>query len=154
MSLKSTHITSIKGYDVRIPNKDILNNTLENYGKMKYRRVRFDLGVVYNTPVDKLKKIPQIIQNIIEKEDEVMFERCHLTELASYSINFKTSYVIKKKDYQIYLHINEHVLLEILEKFEKEAIELAFPTQVIHSKNETIYPENPKKTKEKKPKSL
>ncbi len=133
ISLKATHILSIKGYEIRIPNKEILNGVLENYRKMNYRRVRFEIGVVYDTNPSQLKKIPKMIQKIIEQEDNITFERAKLTELASYSIQFKISYIIHDKSYTTYLDKNSSILIAILEKFEKEKIEIAFPTQVIHT---------------------
>lgn len=79
-----------------------------------------------------------MIKKVIEKEDDIMFERSKLIELGSYSINFKTSYLIQNKSYITYLEKNENILLGILELFEKEKIEIAFPTQVIHTDNKNI----------------
>lgn len=138
ISLKSTHVTTRKWYDIRIPNKEILNNTLENYGRMKHRRIRFEIWVTYDTSTKQLKKIPNMIKKVIEKEDDIMFERSKLIELGSYSINFKTSYLIQNKSYITYLEKNENILLGILELFEKEKIKIALPTQVIHTDNENI----------------
>jgi small-conductance mechanosensitive channel len=132
ITLKATHITSIKGHDIRVPNKDVLNNKIENYASMKYRRVRFDIGVSYATTSKKLRDIPGIIEEIIARhEEDIDFERVKMTELATYSIVFKISYVIRSKDYDLYLNKNQEILLDILERFEKLAIEIAYPTQTI-----------------------
>lgn len=140
ISMKATYITTVMGHEVRIPNKLILENELENYGKMKHRRIRFELWVTYDTAIKKLKKITKIISNIIDAEVDVEYERCRLTELWTYSIKFKISYMVTKADYQTYLVVNENILINILEALEKEQIELAFPTSVIHSNDKNIYP--------------
>jgi len=136
ITLKATHITSIKGHDIRLPNKDILNGKLENFATMKHRRVRFNIWVEYGTPTKLLKQIPKIIENIINKyKDDINFERAKMTELSTYSINFKISYDIHSKDYQLYLSKNQSILLDILEAFEKNNIKIAYPTQTIHTTN-------------------
>jgi len=134
ISFKATHIRTIQGHEIRIPNKDIISNPLENFGGMKERRIRFNLGVIYETSQSKLKKIPKIIQKIIEKDEEITYERTKLTNLWDFSINFKISYVIQDPDYMKYLDKNHIILMGILENFEKEWIELAYPTQVIYNK--------------------
>ena len=121
-------------HEIRIPNKDIISNPLENFGGMKERRNRFNIGVIYETSQTKLKKIPNLIKTIIEKDEELIYERTRLNNLGDFSINFKISYVVKDPDYMIYLEKNHIILMEILEIFEKEWIELAYPTQVIYNK--------------------
>ena len=44
------------------------------------------------------------------------------------------SYNILNPDYQKSLEINEKIYLELIEKFEKEWIEFAFPSQTIYVK--------------------
>jgi len=133
ITLKATHIKTIQGYEIRIPNKDVLNNPIKNYGKMKTRRTRIEIGVTYETPIKKLKNIEKIIEKIITKIDDLDYERTRLIDLADFSIIFKISYVVRNKNYQIYLQKKEKVLLGILEAFEKKGIEIAYPTQVVYT---------------------
>lgn len=150
ITMKATRIKTIKGHQIRIPNKELINSKLENFGNMEYRRVRFDVGVTYDTPVKVLKEIPKIIEKIVAKQEIVDFERCKLTELGAYSLNFKVSVLIQDPTYNLYLDLNEELLLGILEQFEKKDIEIAFPTQVIHAWNEFVYPAGHKKAGNKK----
>ena len=45
---------------------------------------------------------------------------------------FLMSYNIQNPDYEVSLKINEKIYLELIEKFEKEWIEFAFPSQTIY----------------------
>jgi len=134
ITLKATHIKTTMGYEVRIPNTEILAKDLENRGRMKYRRIRFDIWVEYKTPTKKLKIIPEMIELALSNIDNIEYERTKLSELASYSIKFTTSYVIWSPAYAVYIDVRQSVLLNILEKLEKEKIKIAFPTQVIITK--------------------
>ena len=43
-----------------------------DFGKLKERRILYNLAVTYDTPNTKLKKIPKIIEEIIAKEKKCM----------------------------------------------------------------------------------
>jgi small-conductance mechanosensitive channel len=101
---------------------------------MKSRRQRISIWVTYDTWVKKLKLIPEIIKDIISKQQEVEYERCYLEKMWDFSINFLVSYNILDPDLQKWLEINEKIYLELIEKFEKEWIEFAFPSQTIYMK--------------------
>jgi len=131
ISMKSTRLKLLQGEELVISNKEITNGSLRNFKKMESRRVVFTIGVTYNTPLEKVKKIPAILKKIVEKNDNVEFQRVHFKELGTYSLNFEVVYLIKNPDYVQYLDIQQAINYALLEAFEKETIELAFPTQTI-----------------------
>jgi hypothetical protein len=67
--------------------------------------------VVYNTPTKSLKEIPNILQNIIEKQEFVTYEWSYLYELSAYSIDYYISYDIKQPEYLLSLDIQEKIIL-------------------------------------------
>lgn len=134
ITLKSTTLQTVQWQEVIIPNSNILATEVINYRTMKNRRQRISIGVTYDTWVKKLKLIPDIIKDIVSKQKEVEYERCYLEKMWDFSINFLMSYNILDPDYQKSLEINEKIYLELVEKFEKEWIEFAFPSQTIYVK--------------------
>ena len=136
ISLKSTTLQTLQWQEVIIPNSNILATEIINYRTMKNRRQRISIWVTYNTWIKNLKKIPEIIKNIVSSQENVDFERCYLEKMWDFSINFLMSYNILNPDYQKGLEINEKIYLELIEKFEKAWIEFAFPSQTIYMKND------------------
>ena len=134
ISLKSTTLKTIQWQDVIIPNSSILATEVINYRTMKNRRQRISIWVTYDTWIKKLKIIPEIIKDIVWKQKDVEYERCYLEKMWDFSINFLISYNILNPDYQKSLEINERIYLELIERFEKEWIEFAFPSQTIYVK--------------------
>lgn len=132
ISLKSTTLQTVQWQEVIIPNSNILATEVINYRTMRNRRQRISIWVTYDTWVKKLKLIPEIIKDIVSKQKEVEYERCYLEKMWDFSINFLMSYNILDPDYQKSLEINEKIYLELVEKFEKEWIEFAFPSQTIY----------------------
>ena len=132
ISLKSTTIQTVQWQNVIIPNSNILATEVINYRTMKSRRQRISIWVTYDTWIKKLKIIPEIIKDIVSNQKDVEYERCYLEKMWDFSINFLMSYNILNPDYETSLKINEKIYLELIEKFEKEWIEFAFPSQTIY----------------------
>ena len=131
ISMKSTRIKLLQGEELVVSNKEITGGSIRNFKKMETRRVCFTIGVTYQTPVETLKKIPQLIRDIIKPFDHVEFQRIHFKEFGQFSLNFEIVYVIKSPDYVQYLDTQQTINFRILEAFQREHIELAYPTQTI-----------------------
>jgi small-conductance mechanosensitive channel len=65
-------------------------------------------------------------------------DRVHFTEFGDFSLKFDVVYYMRTQDYVKYRDMQQKINFAIREAFEKEGIEMAFPTQTIYlSKNET-----------------
>ena len=120
IGLKSTRIRSLSGEQLVFSNSDLLNSRLRNYGRMFERRVVFSLGVVYETPREKLKLIPNIIRESIEAQDKIRFDRSHFMQYGDFSLQFETVYYVLSPDYNIYMDIQQAIYFAIHERFEQE----------------------------------
>jgi small-conductance mechanosensitive channel len=98
---------------------------------MEKRRVVFSFGVVYQTTASKIKNIPSIIKEIIQRDPENTFDRAHFASYGDFSLNFEVVYYVMSPDYNIYMDRQQEINLSIFEAFEKENIEFAYPTQTI-----------------------
>ncbi len=134
ITLKSTTLQTVQWQEVIIPNSNVLATEVINYRTMKNRRQRINIWVTYDTWLKKLKLIPEIIKEVVSKQQEVEYEWCYLEKMWEFSINFLMSYNILDPDLQKSLEINEKIYLWIIEKFQKEWIEFAFPSQTIYMK--------------------
>ncbi|MGD9043795.1 MAG: mechanosensitive ion channel family protein [Desulfobacterales bacterium] len=132
IGLKTTRVRSLSGEQLIFSNTDLLKTRIRNYKRMNERRIVFSIGVVYQTPHEKLTKIPKVIKNIINKQEQTRFDRAHFKEYGPYSLNFEIVYWIEIPDYNIYMEIQQAINLEIFQQFEKEGIEFAYPSQSIY----------------------
>ena len=132
IGLKTTRVRSLSGEQLIFSNSDLLKTRIRNFKRMYERRVVFSIGVVYQTAHEKLKKIPEIIKNIIEKQEQTRFDRAHFKEYGAYALNFEIVYWIENPDYNIYMDIQQKINLEIFHQFESEDIEFAYPSQSIY----------------------
>ncbi|MFH1564752.1 MAG: mechanosensitive ion channel family protein [bacterium] len=136
IGIKTTRVRTLQGEELVVSNKELTAVRVHNYKKMEKRRVVFSLGVCYETPTEKLKTIPQTIQEIIKKVELTAFDRAHFKDYSDFSLNFEIVYYINSSDYNQYMNIQQEINFEIKDKFEKMGIEFAYPTQSVFLKKE------------------
>ena len=132
IGLKTTRLRSLSGELLIFSNNDLLSSRMRNYKDREQRRVLFSIGVTYDTPADSLESIPIIIKDILETQENVLFDRAHFKSFGSFSIDFEVVYYVTTADYLIYMDVQQDVNLKIVRAFEKSGIEFAFPTQTVH----------------------
>ena len=135
IGLKSTRIRSLSGEEIVVSNTNLIDEKIQNFKRMKSRRVVFKFGVIYETPLDKLRKIPDIVKEVIQSIDGTTFDRCHFVNFGDFSLDFEAVYYVNDSDYLHYMNIHQSINLGIAERFEKEGISFAYPTQVIYLNN-------------------
>ncbi|PIR48634.1 mechanosensitive ion channel protein MscS [Candidatus Peregrinibacteria bacterium CG10_big_fil_rev_8_21_14_0_10_55_24] len=132
IGLKTTRIESLQGEEIVISNNELTTARVQNFKKMERRRSIFVFGVTYATPADKLKKIPGMIKDIILAQEKTAFDRAHWKEFGDFSLNFEIVYYVLSNEYNMYMDIQQAINVAILEAFQKEGIEIAFPTQTVY----------------------
>jgi len=133
ISFKSTYIQALEWQLVVVPNKEVMNTNIQNYGAMKRRWNKQTIWVLYETPLDKLDTIPQIIKEEIDRIVDISFHRAHIKELNAYSIDIEFAYYIESKELVFFLDKNQELLISILRRFADEWIGIAYPTQLIYT---------------------
>jgi small-conductance mechanosensitive channel len=131
IGIKSTRLQLLQGEELIISNRELTATSVRNFRKLKKRRVTFAISVSCDTSLSKLEKIPDMISNIIKNTELVDFDRVHFTEFGDFSFNFEVVYYLKTNDYGKYMDTQQAINFAILEAFEKEGIEMPFPTQTI-----------------------
>jgi small-conductance mechanosensitive channel len=142
VSMRSTRIRTVQGEELVVSNKAILEKNIQNFKRLKERTVTFRLSVAYGTPVEKLRRVRQIVTDVVGACPQTKLLRVHLKSLAEYSLVFEGLYTIDSPDYTLFMDIQEQFNYGVLEAFRKEGIALAFPTQTVEVK---YLAESPKK---------
>ena len=132
IGLKTTRIQTLEGDELVISNQELTTSRVQNFRVMKERRVTLKFGVLYETPLEKMKKIKRIVENIVEGVGNVRFDRCYFTEFADSSLNFEAIYFVLSGDMKEYLEKQEKINFGVMEEFQKEGIEMAYPTQTVY----------------------
>ena len=131
IGIKSTRLTTLEGDELVISNKELTESRIHNYKRMEKRRVIFRFGVKYETPLTKLKKIPKLVEEVFKEIKDAELKRVHFYDLGEYALIFEVMYLLPTNDYITYLNIRQEVNYKLMEKFKKNKIEFAYPTQEI-----------------------
>lgn len=133
IGIKTTRLRSVNGEMIVVGNSDLVNSRIRNFKRLEERRSLFTIGVNYSTPADKVARVPQILKQIIEEVPHTRFDRAHFKSFGDWALIFECVYFSTVPDYNALMDAQQRVNLEIKRRFEKEGIEMAFPTQtVIH----------------------
>ena len=134
IGIKTTKIRSLSGELIIIPNEEMTSAIIQNYKSIRERRSVVNIGVLYETPQDKLKKVTDIMKLVVDKNSNCRIDRSTLKEFSASSIDYELVFYAKVTSYKEFLETNEKILFDIFEKFKENGIEFAYPTQTLHIK--------------------
>lgn len=134
VGIKTTRIRTLQGEELVIPNGELTSSRIQNFKRMQQRRNSIDFGVLYETPREKVARIPDLVREAFEKVGEGEFDRVHFTTFGDSALGFTVAYYVNSSDYVDFLNVQEAFNLNLMEVFEREGIEFAYPTQTLYIK--------------------
>ena len=132
IGIKTTRLRSLQGEEIVISNQELTSAQIQNFKKLKKRRVVLELGLEYNTSAEELKSIPEIIKNIFTDIKNTEFDRSHFKSFGDSALIFETVYYVTSSDYTDYMDAQQEVNLAIVHAFAQHGLNLAFPTTTVH----------------------
>jgi len=139
VGFRSTKIRTLEGHLVTVPNAEAANTIVQNIGRRPYIRRLSNITITYDTPPEKVKRALEIIKEILtnhEGMDEEFPPRVFFNDFNDCSLNILMLYWYHPPDYWAFLAFNEKVNMELLERFNAEGIDFAFPTQTVYLAND------------------
>ncbi len=132
IGVKTTRIRSLSGEEIAMSNSHLVNAEIQNYKRMQKRRAVITFGVVYGTPADKLRRIPELAKRAVESAELTTFDRGFFSKFDDSSVSFELVYYLDSADYNVYTEQNQAIAFTLKELLEKEGIEMAFPTRTVY----------------------
>jgi small-conductance mechanosensitive channel len=132
IGIKSTRVQSLQGPELVISNQDMVSSRIYNYRRMAKRRVTFNVGVTYETPPGKLKRIPDLVKASMDKLEFAEFQRCYFKSFGDFALVFEVIYFTSTNDYLKYIDTLHEINMGINDAFRKEGISMAYPTQTLY----------------------
>jgi small-conductance mechanosensitive channel len=129
IGIKTTRVRSDSGEQIILSNADILKSRVRNFGRAQEQRVLTTLRVSYDTPSDKLRSIPKLLEDIVREQANTRFERCHLLTLGDSSLQFELSYFVQQPNVNSVADLQHAINLRIIDEFRGAKVEFNYPTQ-------------------------
>jgi small-conductance mechanosensitive channel len=132
IGIKTTRIRSLSGEELIVSNADLLASRIHNFRRMAERRVVFTIGVTYETPAEKVEKLPDMLRAIVEAQGQVRFDRAHFARYGDFALLYEVVYWMLSADYNVYMDTQQRINLAIFRSLQDEGIAFAYPTQTIY----------------------
>lgn len=132
VGVKTTRLRSLDGELLVFSNADLLKSRIRNFKRMNDRRIAFTVGVTYETPPEKLARIPLLLRDAVEASARTRFDRAHFKEFGDSALVFEVVYFVLDPDFNTYMDIQQEINFRILEDFRRESVSIAYPTRTLH----------------------
>ncbi len=130
IGLRSTRLTTLEGRTVTIPNSTFTKNPVENVSSEPNRKVALNLGLTYDMNEAQVQRAMALLKNIAaDQEDLEEKVVIGFNAFGDFALNVLFIYYIKSG--ADILAAQTDVNLAILQRFNAEGLEFAFPTQTI-----------------------
>ncbi|MCB1219162.1 MAG: mechanosensitive ion channel family protein [Planctomycetales bacterium] len=132
IGVRSTRIRMFDRTLVSVPNKAAANEKVYNLAAINKRRIRFTIGLVYDTTPEEIQQAIDAVLEIISANEEIEAETfwAWFTEFNAYSQDILIQCFTRSNDFQDFMRIRHGLLLDIRRAFNRMGLEFAFPTQV------------------------
>jgi len=172
----STKIRTFDNALISLPNAKLANESVKNFNRRKVgRRIKMYIGVTYDAKREDLLNAVNEIRQMLIDHPEIATESkvgsigrrksliessdllgvkstllVHVDSFGESSINILIYAFSKTINWSSWLEVKEDIMMKIWQILEKNSLEMAFPTQTIHLKDDTSEQEKLDRTKGEK----
>ena len=134
IGLRSTRVRNLDGHHVAIPNKIMGNAIITNITRRPIIRTEMNIGLTYDTPVEKVKRATVILEEIFKAHPKTGELIISFNKFNDSALNILVVHVWNDTDAKAHFAGMQELNLQIKERFDAERIEFAFPTQTVYVK--------------------
>ena len=133
VGFRSTRIRTFDKSVVTVPNKNIISTELDNLGARPVRRVKFNIGLTYDTSVKNIKNIVADIQKLIDDHPMTNKDgRVRFLNFGASSLDIMVLYYVDSPDWEVLIDAKQKINYEIIDIVNKYKCEFAFPSTSVY----------------------
>ena len=136
IGLRSTRVRNGDGHLVTIPNKTMGNATIINVTRRPNIRTEMNFGLTYDTSHSKLQQALAILEEIYKAHPCTADLVVGFNKFADSSLNILLVHNWNGNDYKEYVAGMQQLNLQVKDRFDREGIEFAFPSQTLYLKKD------------------
>lgn len=134
IGIRSTRVRNLDGHYVTIPNKTMGNTIITNIARRPSIRTEMNIGLTYDTPVEKVKRATAILEEIFRAHPKTKDLIISFNKFNDSALNILVVHIWNGTEGKEHFAGLQELNLKVKERFDAEKIEFAFPTQTIHLK--------------------
>ncbi|HOF18109.1 MAG TPA: mechanosensitive ion channel family protein [Phycisphaerae bacterium] len=141
VGFRSTRLRTLEGHLVTVPNSIVANETIENISRRPTIRRILNVTVTYDTPPEKMRRAVEILREMLDARKDHWRDdlppRVYFSDFNTDSLNLIVYYWFAPPDWWAFNEFNHEFNMELLGRFNEEAIEFAFPTRTLYVKQDS-----------------
>ena len=133
LGFRSTRIRTFYESVVTLPNSNLINAAVDNYGGRRYRRWSTRLTIAYGTPPDLIDAFCEGIRELIRRHPDTRKDafEVHLNAFGASALEILLYTFFTNDNWSGELRQRHSLALDILRLAEHLGVEFAFPTQTL-----------------------
>ncbi|WP_165078223.1 MULTISPECIES: mechanosensitive ion channel family protein [unclassified Desulfovibrio] len=128
MGPKTTHLRNLEGDLIVCANSEMTTGVIVNLGNVNERPVVLELGVAFEMPLDVVRRVPDMLREVVESFPDCSYERACMLRFGSANYMFQLIYVVHEPNIKRFQLTRSAVNLAIQQKLNDEHVLGAYPT--------------------------
>jgi MscS family membrane protein len=137
IGFRSTVVRNFDSSPMLIPNKDLSDVYVTNYGEMNYRRIDWRINLIYSTSVEQLELIRNQIKDYILQSKEFLSDAkfepvVRVVQLGDSSIDLLIVAYAPKMGFAPFNELKEKLIFKIMHIVKENGSEFAYPSTSLY----------------------
>ncbi len=137
VGFRTTRIRTMEKSLLTVPNKKLIDTALNNITLSDSRRVKFELGLTYNSSSTQILAIIDEIKQVLQHEKLISEDiTVRFADFSASSLNILVVYFVMSNEYEVMIEVKERVNVAVMAIVEKHGCQFAYPTQTLYLKKD------------------
>ncbi len=134
VGLRTTRIRTFANSVITVPNSALTTSAINNWSRMKKRRIKLTIGVTYDANAEQLRAGVAAIRDLLAKDARIdqTFSLVNFTDFGPSSLDIFVYCFTTTTQWAEYMETREDVLLQIMERLQALGLSFAFPSQSLY----------------------
>jgi small-conductance mechanosensitive channel len=134
VGLRSTRLRALDDTLLHVPNVQLSDRIIANWGKRRRRKVSMLIGLTYDTPRERLDGFVKRLREVVLAQPKVDPDDVYvgLKDFGASSIDIGLICHLRVFDYGAQVEAKHALVMEIIALAEEVGVEFAFPTRTLH----------------------
>ena len=134
VGLRTTRIRTFANSLITMPNSLFTTGAINNWSRMKKRRIKMTVGVTYDTSPEKLEELVVAVREIIKADDAIRndFYLVNFDNFGPSSLDLFIYCFTVTTNWAEFLEVKQAFMLNIMKTVRSMGLSFAFPTRSIH----------------------
>lgn len=134
VGIRVTRIRTFANALITIPNATFTTSPINNWSRMKKRRIKMTIGLTYDTTPDKMRQAVEAIREIIRNDDRLHqdFFLVNFYDFGASSLDIFCYLFTRTTNWAEHMQIREEFMLRVMESMKGLGLDFAFPTTTVH----------------------